>query len=407
MKAQTLLALAITALSFSLIGCEVQTNNPGSGSATQDITKAPAQPTTVEADRRDLVGYRLMAGRVYVPANAAAEVVANGTAPVQSVEVKEGEHVSRGEAIVILATGQIDVYQQAKTSYDAALAAYNQAVAQYEQPVRDVERQLQDAKSTERTIRESTAPGGDATELQQATSTRHTLEDQLKVVRAQANTNLVPFKAQLNQAKVALAEARSRVKDSIIEAPVSGTVVSLTVTSGQTISGRAVIARIVDLAALAVKSHVTPDDASFVKRGTKVAIVFGDYPDRKFEGTVRKVDALPAEQDGKVEYEATIDFTNTDGAVKPNSTLKSVGVIVGHRKGVVTVPIDAVGRDSTGKSFVKVMENDDNWKVTVVDIGMTDGNFVEIKSGVQDGDKVQVVPGQGQWLFGDGMTEIK
>src|SRR4029079_808996 len=120
-----------------------------------------------KADRRDIVGYRLLGGKVYVPANASAQVEAATTAPVQSVDVKEGDHVRRGQTIVTLATGQQETYVQAKATYDAALSAYNQALAQYEQPVKDVARQLEEAKSTERTIRQSTVPGGDASDLQQ------------------------------------------------------------------------------------------------------------------------------------------------------------------------------------------------------------------------------------------------
>jgi multidrug efflux pump subunit AcrA (membrane-fusion protein) len=169
------------------------------------------------------------------------------------------------------------------------------------------------------------------------------------------------------------------------------------------VSNKSAIAKIVDLPALMVRSDVLPADAPSVKRGTKVAIIFGDYPDRKFDGNVQKVDALPADQQGKVYYEATINFDNTGGMVKPNSTVRAVGVVVGHHYGVVAVPLDAVGKDPSGKPFVKVMKND-NWGQEVVELGMSDGNFVEIKSGVHDGDSVQVVPGQGQWLIGTNLT---
>ncbi len=373
------------------------------GTAQQQMEQSETQPTVVKADRRDIVGYRLLAGKVYAPANASADVLATGGAPVQAVDVKVGDHVSRGQTIVTLATGQQESYQQAKSTYDAAVAAYNQALAQYEQPVKDVQRQLDQARATEKTIRQSTVPGGDATSLQQAVANRHALEDQLKQVQAQARTNELQYKTQLDQAKLALTQARAGVRSSTITAPISGTVVSLQVSIGQTLPANTVVARIVDLPALAIKSDVMPDDAPFIKKGTKVAVVFSDYPDRKFDGRVRKVDALPADQDGKVRYTATIDFDNTGGLIKPTSTIKSVGVVVGHRTHVLAVPVDAVGKDNTGKPFVKVLE-DGKWKPEVVEIGMSDGNFVEIKSGVQEGDSVQVVPGQGQWLLGSNIT---
>ena len=404
MNTQAKFGIAAIALCTVVSGCTVQTQTPGSsGSAQQQIAQRPAQPTTAKAERRDIVGYRLLNGKVYAPANAIADVFSQGEAPIQTVNVKERDHVRKGQVLVTLATGQQESYEQAKATYDAALASYNQALAQYEQPVKDVARQLAQAKETERNIRQTTPPNGDATSLQQAIATRQALQDQLKVVQSQAQTNELQYKTQLDQAKLALAQARSGVQASTITSPINGTVVSLTVSAGQTVSGHTAIAKIVDLPALKVQSDVDPDDATFVKKGTAVAIVFGDYPDRKFDGRVTKVETLPAEQEGKVEYEATIDFNNTDGLVQPNSTVRSVGVVVGHRRGVIAVPVDAVGKDTSGKPFVKVMQ-DGAWKPVVVELGMSDGNFVEIRSGVHEDDNVQVVPGQGQWLIGTNLT---
>jgi HlyD family secretion protein len=173
--------------------------------------------------------------------------------------------------------------------------------------------------------------------------------------------------------------------------------VELVGTTGQELRPSEVIAKIVDLPSLSIKSDVMADDAQFVKKGGRVAIVFSDQADRKFDGTVRKVDALPATNDGKVLYEATIDFTNTDGAIRPSSVVKSIGVIVGQRKGVLAVPVDAVGKGSGDTAFVNVQTSKGFVKATVT-LGLDDGNFVEIKSGLSDGDTVQVATGRGAWL---------
>ena len=404
MNAHKKFAIALMTLSLVLTGCEVRTVPAGSsGAAQQQLAQQQAQPTTAKVEKRDIVGYRLLSGHVYLPPNATADVIATGPAPVQTVNVKEGERVGRGQVIVTLATGQQENYQQAKSTYDAAVAAYNQALAQYEQPVRDVQRQLDQAKATEKTIRESTTPGGDATSLQQATANRKSLEDQVKVVQAQARTNELQYKTQLDQAKLALSEARAGKQQSTITAPITGTVMSLTVTPGQTFGARSVIAKIVDLPAMRIKCEVLPADVPFVKTGTAVAVVFNDFPDHKFVGRVQSLDTLPPGADGKTQYEATIDFTNTDGMVKPTSTVRSVGVVVGRRRGAISVPVDAVGKDTSGKPYVKVLDNS-TWKPVVVELGMSDGNFVEIKSGVHEDDTVQVIAGQGEWLVGSDLT---
>ena len=397
MNKQFSFALACAAMSLVLAGCQIQTAPASNGAAQQQMAQQ-AQPTSAQAVRRDIVGYKLLTGRVNVPVNAAAAVYAGTTAPVETVNVKQGDLVRKGQTILTLSNGQQTDYEQAKTTYDQALAAYNQALAQYQQPVKDIQRQLAQAQDSERNLRQTTPPNGDGTNLQQATTSRQSLEDQLKVVQAQAQTNEVPYKTQLDQARVALAQAKSGARQSTVTAPISGTVVTLTATTGQTVTDKTTVAMIVDLPAMTVKSDVPPDETSVVKTGTPVAIVFNDFPDRKFVGRVRKLDTLPSTENGKVQYEATIDFTNTGGAIKPSSTVNSVGIIIGRRSGVVTVPVDAIAKDPTGKPVVKIQQSG-SWKQTPVGLGLTDGNFVEIRSGVDDGDTVQVVPGQGQWIL--------
>ncbi|MEA2552103.1 MAG: hypothetical protein QOJ65_279 [Fimbriimonadaceae bacterium] len=396
---KSIFVIAAAALGLLAIGCKTQTDTANStGVATQPVLNK--EPTTAKAERRDITGYRLLNGKLYVPPNSQAVVFAPSTAPVALIDVKVGDYVKRGQVIADLAVPGADTaYQQAKATYEAAKAAYESAIAQYEQPVRDLRRQLDQARSTERTLRQQTTPGGDASALQQAVAARQALEDQIKIAEAQSKTSVLPYKAQLDQARTALEAARAARKQAEVVAPISGHVLSIDVRSGEEVGPNKPVAHLADLAALEIKATVDPDDAPFVKKGTPVVILFEGFPDRKFEGRVTKVDTLPADADGRVRYESTIDFKNTDGLIKPGTPVHSVGVVAGQRKGVVAVPIDAVDKDSTGKPIVKVMEND-NWKPVVVELGMSDGYFVEVKSGVKEGDSVQVVPGQGQWLVG-------
>lgn len=388
--------LAVAAASL-LAGCQVATRpSADAGTAPQPI--AQAEPTSTKVSRRDIVGYRLMGGVLQLPPNAQAEVYSSMSMPIEQVRVKEGDHVSRGQTLIELASGDDANYEQAKQTYTAALAAYNQALAQYEQPVRDAQRTLDQAKATERTLRQATVPGGDASQLQSATAARQSAEDAVKVARAQAQTNELPYKQQLDQAKSALDQAKAGVRQSNVTAPLTGTVVALTATVGEVPNSKTALARIVDLAALTIRSEAGADDAAYVKKGTPVVVLFNNYPDKKFTGRIRSVNTLPADN-ARPRLAAVVDFDNSGGVIKPDSSVRTVGIVVGHHNNVLTVPVDAVGKDTTGKPVVKVLENG-NWKPLVVETGMTDGYFVEVTSGLEDDQTVQVVPGQGQWLLG-------
>jgi RND family efflux transporter MFP subunit len=387
-------------LSLVLVGCQVRmpvVGTTSTGAAPQKIERA--QPTTAKVIRQDIVGYRILDGKVYVPPGAQANVVAATIAPIQTIDAKVGDHVARGQVLMTLATGQQDYYTQAKTSYDASKAAYDQALTQYEQPVHDLQQQLIQARAAEKTARLNAVPGGDNSDLQTATENRRDLESQLAAAQATAKSNELTYKQQLSQAATNLQNAREGKQSSQITSPISGTVTEIVTQPGQTPDGKSAVATIVDLPSLLVKADVLPDDKSFVKRGSDVVIVFRNYPDHKFDGKVTRIDALPTEKDGESRYAATVSFANTDGMIKPNDAIRSVGIVAGHRRNVITVPVDALAKDADNKPVVRVQQPDGSWKMTSVQLGMTDGNFVEVKSGLDVGETVQVVPNQGDWFL--------
>ncbi len=66
-------------------------------------------------------------------------------------------------------------------------------------------------------------------------------------------------------------------------------------------------------------------------------------------------------------------------------------MITGEVKDVVSVPSDAVDKDESGKPIVNVLKSGE-WIPTVVEVGLSGGGYTEIKSGVEEGDTVQVTP---------------
>jgi multidrug efflux pump subunit AcrA (membrane-fusion protein) len=67
----------------------------------------------------------------------------------------------------------------------------------------------------------------------------------------------------------------------------------------------------------------------------------------------------------------------------------SASVQVGEVKDVLAVPNDAIQDDRSGRPMVKVLRNGD-WREAVVEVGLSDGSYTEIRGGLEEGDTVQV-----------------
>jgi Cu(I)/Ag(I) efflux system membrane fusion protein len=148
------------------------------------------------------------------------------------------------------------------------------------------------------------------------------------------------------------------------------------------------VAVVVDLDALEVHAVLNDENFTRIKERDDVVLAFKELPNQSFEGNVARIMTVPKE--GKVERHAVIRFTNKDGLVKPGMAA-TASVKLGEVKNVIAVPTDAVDRDSTGKPVVKVLRGND-WSPTVVEVGMSGGGYTEIKSGLNEGDTVQVTP---------------
>jgi HlyD family secretion protein len=286
--------------------------------------------------------------------------------------------------------------QQVETDLQSARTAYAQAESQMGNALRSARQELEEARATERQIRERTLPGGDATELTMAREARQAAQQEVDRLQAELNTQLLPYLQSVEAAEQNLKRARLDAKLSTVDAPISGTVTRLMVQPGANVTApNTQIAEIVRLDDLLLIAEVQPNQHKIVEDSDHVYIRFNEFPDKVFDGHVASVQALPSKEGNRVTHEAKIDFTNDEGMVKPNMTIRSVGIVLGRAEDVVAVPVGAIARDEAGKAFVMV-KNGAEWVRTPVELGLSDGDYVEVKSGLKKDEVVQVVPNRNE-----------
>ena len=380
---------------LALAGCGDSTPDRATmeGSAPQKVN---AEPTEVKAEVRDVTGYEFLTAKLFTPPESQAFAMAPMSGPVSRILTSEGQKVRKGEVLAELGVDTQLALQQFETDLQAARTAYAQAESQMGNPLRSARLELEEARATERQIRERTLPGGDATELTMAREARQAAQQEVDRLQAELNTQLLPYLQSVQTAEENLKRARLDAKLSTVDAPISGTVTRLMVQPGANVTApNTHIAEIVDLDDLTLIAEVQPNQHKIVEDSDHVYIRFNEFPDKVFDGHVINVQALPSREGNRVSHEAKIDFTNDEGVVKPNMTIRSVGIVLGRAEDVVGVPVGAVDRDEAGKAFVMVKTGAE-WVRTPVELGLSDGDYVEVKSGVKKDEVVQVVPGRNE-----------
>jgi multidrug efflux pump subunit AcrA (membrane-fusion protein) len=127
-----------------------------------------------------------------------------------------------------------------------------------------------------------------------------------------------------------------------------------------------------------------------VQKGQKVRITADAVPDRKLEGEVTQVGMLPDSEnswlnpDMKV-YRTTIKIDGEHDWIRPGMTTK-VEILVNHLDDVVYVPIQAVNPLEDKK--VCYIVDGSKPEQRDVEVGEFNEAFIEIKTGIQEGERV-------------------
>ena len=137
-----------------------------------------------------------------------------------------------------------------------------------------------------------------------------------------------------------------------------------------------------------VSIELTPSDRLLVDRRDPAQVELA-ATDSTAEGTVTQVGVSPVpEEDGSVLYQGTVSIEGLLEA--PEGTEVQVEIVVERAKDVLTVPVASLVSDRDGGAAVKVFHPDDSVATVSVEVGLSEGAWVEIVAGLAGDERVLV-----------------
>ena len=193
---------------------------------------------------------------------------------------------------------------------------------------------------------------------------------------------------QLASAEAKLAISQRNLEQSVIVAPMAGTVITVNANVGQQVSGSFIT--LADLSQPYLEIFLDETDLDKIDLGFDVEVVFDALPDEIFTGRVVQIDPglYTSQNVSTVRGLVTLD----EGSVLQEGDLligmnAAVDVIGGRAEGVFLVPVEALRELSPGEYAVFVLE-DGEPRLRTVEVGLMDFSFAEVKSGLSAGDIV-------------------
>jgi len=193
---------------------------------------------------------------------------------------------------------------------------------------------------------------------------------------------------ELINAEAKLAVSQSNLDESTIVAPVDGTVLSVKAEVGQNVSATFIM--MANLNQPYLEIFLDETDMGSIAVGYEAEVIFDALPDLVFTGHVIQVDPslYQSGQVSTIRGTVVLDKGSTAALDKLLIGMNaSVDVIGGRAEGAVLVPVEALRELSPGEYAVFVQEGGE-LQMRIVEVGLMDFTFAEIKSGLEVGETV-------------------
>ena len=219
---------------------------------------------------------------------------------------------------------------------------------------------------------------------------------------------------QLKNAKASLESAQDRLDDYMVTSPITGTVVEKTVKAGDNVgtgsNSNNTLCIIYDLTYLEMTLNIDELDIDNVEVGQTVNVTSDAKEGQTFTGVVTKVSVVGTTSGGTTTYPVTVRIDDTDG-LRPGMNVDAE-IVLSSADDVLAIPSLAVNRgdtvlvtsDSPSAANALEQEAPEGYAYVQVTTGVSDDSYIEITSGLQEGDTVAYLrtasSGSGNMMMG-------
>ena len=320
---------------------------------------------------------------------------------ITSVYVDFNSPVTKGQLLAeIDSTRPRAQVEQSRAQVDLARASLAQAEAAISSGLVDVEVQT---REYERRVELQKKGFVSSASLDQAQNALVTAKASLNSSYAQAESS----RAQIAQNLALLRSAELDLSRTRIIAPTSGVVIDKLVEPGTTVAANFQTPNLFTIAAdtsrMQVEAAVDEADIGEVREGQQVRFTVDSYPDNIFEAVVGQIRQSATQNTASVSYLVILDVDNSDGKLFTGMTA-NVDIITGSKDGVLRIPVAStrfVPREQDRGESDEADENEGSivWVPgdqpyrpveRAVTIGLRGEDYVEVVSGLEEGEKVLV-----------------
>ena len=203
----------------------------------------------------------------------------------------------------------------------------------------------------------------------------------------------------LRSAEISMQNLQDTMNNYTITAPISGTIIEKDAKVGDAVKTGDTLCIVYDLSYLEMSINVDELQISSISVGQQVQITADAVPDKTYVGTVTRVSMKGVSNGGTTTYPVSIRIDDTDG-LRPGMNANAE-IVVAEANNALVVPNAAVVRGSyvlvtkdspSAANADTAMEAPEGFVYVPVKTGVSDDDYTQIVSGIQEGDTIGYDP---------------
>lgn len=199
--------------------------------------------------------------------------------------------------------------------------------------------------------------------------------------------------ADILSAKGQVEAALARYNNTLIMAPVDGTITRVDIKIGELTQAQKSAIVLQDVSNIYLETNINEANIASLSVGMPVDITYDSFgSDKIFKGTITKIDPSSTLVSGVVNYKVTAS-TDQSPDIRPGMTA-NMTIKVKEKDNVIAIPSRAIITKDNGDRILRVVTNKKNkkWKEVPVVTGIEgDGGLIEVLSGLSTGDEFVIL----------------
>ncbi|MFD2914944.1 efflux RND transporter periplasmic adaptor subunit [Psychroserpens luteus] len=303
---------------------------------------------------------------------------------IEKVFIEAGEYVEQGDLIAqIRVIPNVSSLTSAKNNIASNQTAFQTAKINLQTQQSNYDRQK--ALFEKGVISANDFEGVKNTYLQ----TKQSVEQaRINVNSANQNYDIIKTGTTSGLGNIAQTQVRATVSGMVLDVPVKA---GNQVIEANNFNEGTSIASLADVKQMIFEGKVDESEVGKIKEGLPLEITVGAIEDQKFDAILDYIAPKGVAENGAIQFEIKGSLKKMDSTFIRAGLSANASIILEKAEKVLAIREALVQYDDdTKKPYVEIETGDQQFERKDVELGISDGIFVEVKSGINKDDKIKV-----------------